>query len=208
MVSLTGGAWCLVLIGIPIVIRGAEHLVLWWLVFLQPPPPRHFKAVRKIDLWQLTSWKLVVCGICFCSTRPRTSPEGSCHEQPPWPCEFEAPGSSSDPVVVTRSVHKTAALSHAHLWFLRQAAFGESWLAGLWMGVECAWANTQGFVSLLLPPKASHPLPPVPWTTAPCCRRLERGTPAPGDAEMRLLYQGPKGHRDQPPLSGYTGDSG
>lgn len=75
MAILSDGMWFLVvnLISIPPIIISNEHLVLRLLrVFF-------LKGCREILCLQLTSWKLVVFGTDFCSTHPRSSPEGSCH---------------------------------------------------------------------------------------------------------------------------------
>ena len=83
----------------------------------------------------------------------------------------------------------------------------ESWLPGLWLRVECAWANTQELVSLLLPLKAS-PLPfrLIPaWGTAACwntCTQKrgfswgpqQQGTWRPGDFSKGLMVRGSSYH--------------
>ena len=57
-----------------------------------------FKGVRKIDLWQLASWKLFCVWDLILPYPPQTFPEGSGQEQPPSPCELEVPVSAGDPL--------------------------------------------------------------------------------------------------------------
>ena len=57
-----------------------------------------FKGVRKIDLWQLASWKLFCVWDLILQYPPQTFPEGSRQEQPPSPCELEVPVSAGDPL--------------------------------------------------------------------------------------------------------------
>ena len=73
MVILIGWIWFLVviLIGIsPVIIRDAEHIVLWQFGFF------FLKGVREIYLLPLASLKLVVYAIYFCNICCRTFPEG------------------------------------------------------------------------------------------------------------------------------------
>ena len=65
---------------------------------------------------QLASSKLVVFAVDFCSTHPRSFPEGSCHEQPHRPCDLEVPVSTGAKAAVMGNVHRGAELLHAHLW--------------------------------------------------------------------------------------------
>ena len=73
MVILIGWIWFLVVIltGIsPVIIRDAEHIVLWQFGFF------FLKGVREIYLLPLASLKLVVFAIYFCNICCRTFPEG------------------------------------------------------------------------------------------------------------------------------------
>ena len=104
------------LIVIPEVITDAEGRNGGDLVFGVFPPSNRG---RKIYLWQVASRKLVVFGIYFGSTCPRTFLEDSCHEQPARLSELEVPVSPGGRVEVTGNVHKAAAVSHARLWTLQ-----------------------------------------------------------------------------------------
>ena len=76
------------LIVIPEVITDADGRNGGDLVFGVFPPSNRG---RKIYLWQVASRKLVVFGIYFGSTCPRTFLEDSCHEQPARLSELEVP---------------------------------------------------------------------------------------------------------------------
>ena len=98
-------------------------------------------------------------------------------------------------------------------------SLGESQLPGLRIRLDCAWANSQEFRSHYFFPKSSTPPPRLipAWGMAPCCgakesalsgRRLQLGTPAPGDLNTWWLHLGPLGLRVRPPSFGCTLDSG
>ena len=163
MAILTGGIWFLLvsLIGIPpVMIRVAEHTscprrrygVCW--VFLP------FKGVRKIDLWQLASWKLFCVWDLILQYPPQDISWGQrsrAAAQPLWIRGASKPWWS---VVVTGNVHKAAALFDAHLWFLGQAeASGKSASPPVKQSGMCLSNHWRVCVSLLFPLKASHTYP-------------------------------------------------
>ena len=159
MAILIGWIWFLVVILIhisPVIIRDAEHLVLWPFGFCFS----FFRGCEENWPLKLASWKSVVFGIYFCNTCRRTFPEGSCHLQPHRPFELEVPVSTGGQVVVLVNDHKVAALLHAQLWFHLQPEPRERWLPGLWIRVECVWTNTRGLVSYYLWPLNLHSSPP------------------------------------------------
>ena len=93
MAVLTGGIWFLlvILIGIPsLMTRAAEHPVLGGeMGFVGVFSLYGCEENRPVAVGVVCVWNL------FCNTRHRTFPEGSCHEQPPSPCELEVPSSGS-----------------------------------------------------------------------------------------------------------------
>jgi len=97
--------------------------------------------------------------------------------------------------------------------------FRSSWLPGLWIRVECAWANTQGlkyhyYSPLKLyfsPPDSCLPGAPLPAEVPRRPHSQEGGfswTPSTWALDTWWLYLGPWGQRIRPPSLGCTRDSG
>ena len=155
--------------------------------------------MRTIYLWQLASWELAGFEIYFSNTCPTAFPEGSWQFTEPQPLGIEVSACTGDQVVVTENVHMVAAVFIPNSGSGGNQNLRKSWLPRLWTGVECAWANSQRFVSHYLFPLKLHPFPPdssQPGPQHPAAlsrRRLKLGTPAPGELKARWHFQGSRG---------------
>ena len=77
--------------------------------------------------------------------------------QPLDPHEYWMSSSTALQDVIVENGHKEAALFYDQIWFFRPLSLWESWLPGLWIRVQCAWANTQDLVSHHFFPLSLHP---------------------------------------------------
>ena len=147
----------------------------------------------------------------------RSFSEGSCHEWNPRPLELRCLLATVTMLWLQKMSTGSSSFSCPPLVSGGKQSLRTSWLPGLWNRVECAWIGRKGLESPYVFPLKHPTNSPVDGTllrmlrcleAALSGRRLELGSPAPGEVEANWILtwnsSGPwchAGHLSQPDVA-------